>query len=122
MKQIDLTRRATMRTLLIAGGSCLALSQINIWKQPKRALASTTDNAKSLAAAEELELSSPEQDVFVAIKKNLTYSKTVKDEQIAEFAKRIVDTSPPNTDFKHAFSSLQKEFQLMEYFIRYIHA
>ncbi|MEZ8142431.1 hypothetical protein A1OO_07925 [Enterovibrio norvegicus FF-33] len=122
MKQIDLTRRATMRTLLIAGGSCLALSQINIWKQPKRALASTTDNAKSLAAAEEFELSSPEQDVFVAIKKNLTYSKTVKDEQIAEFAKGMVETSPPGTDFKKAFAGLQQEFQLMEYFIRYIHA
>lgn len=120
MKDINLSRRATMRTLLVAGGSCLALSQVNIWKQPKQAALSAARNqANPVMVREELALSEPEQDVFIAIKQNLVHSKTVRDEQIADFAKQVVETSPQGTDFKAAFANLQQEFQLMDYFIRY---
>ncbi|WP_028025521.1 hypothetical protein [Enterovibrio calviensis] len=122
MKQINLSRRATMRTLLVAGGSCLALSQVNIWKQPKQSLAGARNGSTSVSVAEELALTTPEQDVFIAIKQNLIHSKKVKDEQIADFAKQFVEASPEGTDFKTAFSNLQQEFQLMDYFIRYVNA
>ncbi|MGF1767365.1 hypothetical protein L4D06_08255 [Enterovibrio makurazakiensis] len=122
MKQINLSRRATMRTLLVASGSCLALSQVNIWKQPKQALAAARSHSTPVTVADELALTTPEQDVFIAIKQNLIHSKTVKDEQIADFAKQLVETSPKGTDFKAAFSNLQQEFQLMDYFIRFVNA
>ncbi|PML81304.1 hypothetical protein [Enterovibrio norvegicus] len=122
MKDINLTRRATMRGLLVAGGSCVALSQVNVWAQPSQNLSAHRNSKEAIEASKQLALTAPEQDVFVAIKQNLVHSKKVKDEQIADFAKKIVERSPEDTDFKAVFANLHQEFQLMDYFIRYIHA
>lgn len=88
----------------------------------KSAHSAKVDDKEIKAAGEEISLTTPEQDVFSVIKKNLMRSKNVTDEQIGDFSRRIVAASPEGTDFKQVFSGLQNEFHLMEHFIRYIHA
>ncbi|WP_281546111.1 hypothetical protein [Grimontia sp. SpTr1] len=122
MDKFDPSRRDSMRKMIIAGGACVALSQVNLWNQPQKVLtAPKVDDKEIKAAGEELALTTPEQDVFAVIKKNLMRSKNVTDEQIGDFSRRIVASSPEGTDFKQVFSGLQNEFHLMEHFIRYIH-
>ncbi|USH01141.1 DUF1002 domain-containing protein [Grimontia kaedaensis] len=123
MDKFDPSRRDSMRKMIIAGGACVALSQVKLWNQPQKALTGPkVDDKEIKAAGEELALTTQEQDVFAVIKKNLMRSKNVTDEQIGDFSRRIVAASPEGTDFKQVFSGLQNEFHLMEHFIRYIHA
>ncbi|KXF80703.1 hypothetical protein [Enterovibrio coralii] len=125
MKKVDLSRRDSMKKIAIATSACAVLSQVNMSTNPEREVMATSRQTIEEQLKQEyahLNLSPAEQEVFVTVKRNVLQSKTVKDEQIVDFAKEIVKNSPEDTQFDAMFSNLQSEFLLMDHFIRYVHA
>ncbi|MDD1780543.1 hypothetical protein LRP49_04945 [Enterovibrio sp. ZSDZ35] len=125
MKQVDHSRRDSMKKIAIAASACAVLSQVNLSTNPEREVLATSRQSLEEQLKQDfahLNLSPPELDVFITVKRNVLESKKVKDEQIVEFAKEIVKNSPQDANFEVMFSNLQSEFLLMDHFIRYVHA
>ncbi|QXC58891.1 hypothetical protein KSS82_12750 [Vibrio mimicus] len=121
MENCNTERRDAMKKMAIVGGAFMAISAVGISVGSKQTISHPNEQLHN-ELGNQYGLSGPENDVFVVLKRNLSYSKKVKDEQLVEFSKELVKHSPEGTNFKEILGSFQSQFLLGTIFARYAHA